>query len=152
MPDNAFLFRWDFVVPEDSNATDAELLERAAKLSRHSEFRDSRRRFHEWRRRLIANHTTVDVARAEMNRCLGVINDVVDKSRMHSRALTALQVIAAAVPLEDLTHPGVGMAGGVAFGLGAILADKFIPSPQMGEREKIGALVHDSRVAFGWQV
>lgn len=43
-----------------------------------------------------------------------------------------------------------GLVGGVAFGLGAILVDKLMPAPQAGEREKIAALVHDSREAFGW--
>lgn len=149
--DTALLISWEFLVPEDSDLTDAELLERAAKLSRKSEFRDSRRQFHEWRRKLIAKGVSVEAALSEMNRCLAVYNDIVDKTRLRSRALTALQVAAVAAPLADLALPGVGIVGGVAFGAGAFLADKLVPVPQAGAREKIAALVHDSREAFGWQ-
>ena len=52
---------------------------------------------------------------------------------------------------EDiLPAPGVGIVGGVVFGLGALLADRFIPVPAVGARETFAALVHDSREAFGW--
>ncbi len=150
IPENAFLFRWDFVVPEDRDATDAKLLERAVVLSQQSEFRESRRRFHNWRRRLIANQVDAQKARDEMSRCLAVCNQVSEQSAKRHRTLTALQVIAAAAPLADFIHPGVGALGGVAFGLGAIVADKLVPEPQIGERERVAALVYDSRAAFGW--
>jgi hypothetical protein len=141
---------WEFLVPEDSDLTDAELLKRAATLSRQSEFRDSRQQFHEWRRKLIAKRVTVHAALAEMNRCLAIYNDIVDKTRLRSRVLAALQVAAVAAPLADLALPGVGVIGGVILGAGVFLSDKLVQVPQAGEREKIAALVHDSREAFGW--
>jgi hypothetical protein len=148
--DAALLVTWEFLVPEDSDLTDAELLKRAAALSRNSEFQISRREFHDWRRKLIAKRVTVEAALAEMNRCLAIYNDIVDKRRLRSRALAALQVAAIAAPLADLAFPGAGMIGGVVFSAGAFLADKLVPVPQVGEREKIAALVHDSREVFGW--
>jgi hypothetical protein len=148
--DVALLVKWEFLVPEESDLTDGELLKRAVTLSRKSEFRDSRRQFHEWRRKLSARRVSVDAAVAEMNRCLVIYNEIVDKARRRSRALAALQVAAVAAPLADLVAPGAGMIGGVVFGAGAFLADKFVPVPQAGAREKIAALVHDSREAFGW--
>jgi hypothetical protein len=148
--DPALLVTWEFLVPEDSDSTDAELLKRAAALSRNSEFQGSRREFHEWRRRLISKRVNFEAALAEMNRCLAVYNNIVKKKNLRSRALAALQVAAVAAPLADLAFPGAGMIGGVAFGAGAFLADKLVPVPQAGEREKIAALVHDSRAAFGW--
>jgi hypothetical protein len=147
--DAALLVRWEFLVPEDSDLTDGELLKRAAALSRKSEFRDSRRQFHEWRRKLMARGVSVETALSEMNRCLVIYNDIVTKTRWRSRALTALQVAAVAVPLVGLVFPDPGLVGGVIFAGGAFLADKLIPVPQAGEREKIAALVHDSREAFG---
>jgi hypothetical protein len=149
--DTALLVKWEFLVPEDSDLTDSELLKRAVTLSRKSEFRDSRRQFHEWRRKLSARRVSVDAAVAEMNRCLVIYNEIVDKTRRRSRALDALQVAAVAAPLADLAIPGVGMIGGVVLGAGAFLADKLVPIPQAGAREKIAALVHDSREAFGWK-
>jgi hypothetical protein len=149
--DAALLVKWEFLVPEDSDLTDGELLKRAAALSRKSEFRDSRRQFHEWRRKLSARHVSVEVAVAEMNRCLTIYNEIIDKTRLRSRALSALQVAAVAAPLADLALPGAGMIGGVVLGAGAFVADKLIPVPQVGAREKIAALVHDSREAFGWR-
>jgi hypothetical protein len=77
----AFLFRWEFLVPEGSHLTDTKLLDRAVRLSRKSEFRDSRRQFHEWPRRLIAKQVSIETARLGMDRCLRVYNDVVDKKR-----------------------------------------------------------------------
>jgi hypothetical protein len=66
--DTALLVSWEFLVPEDSDLTDTELLKRAAALSRKSEFRDSRRQFHEWRRKLIGKGVSVEAALSEMNR------------------------------------------------------------------------------------
>ena len=146
----ALLFGWDFLVPEDSDLDDATLLDRAIKLSRQSEFRDSRRRFHDWRRRLILKRVGVETARSEMNRCLSAYNQIVAKNYARARTLTALQVLALATPLADLALPGVGVVGGVVFGLGAFLAEKLIPHREIGAREKVAALVHDSRKAFGW--
>jgi hypothetical protein len=149
--DTALLVSWEFLVPEDSDLTDTERLKRAAALSRKSEFRDSRRQFHEWRRKLIRKGVSVEAALSEMNRCLALYNDIVIKTRWRSRALTALQVAALAAPLADFALPGLGIAGGVAFGGGAFLAYKLVPVPQAGAREKIAALVHDSREVFGWK-
>jgi hypothetical protein len=148
--DPAFLFRWDFVVPEDSDLSDDELLKRAIKLSRNDEFRDSRRQFHDWRRRLIAKRVTIETARSEMDRCLAVYTDVISKANIRTRVLRALQVVAATAPLADLALPGLGMVGGVVFGVGALLAERFVPVPTIGAREKFAALVHDSREKFGW--
>jgi hypothetical protein len=149
--DSAFLFQWDFVVPDDSGLDDDELLKRAVKLCRKDEFQDSRRQFHDWRRKLIAKRATVETARSEMDRCLAVYNAVVSDTKERTRVLRALQVLTAVAPLADLAAPGVGIVGGVVFGLGALLADRFIPVPAVGSREKFAALVHDSREAFGWR-
>jgi hypothetical protein len=85
-----------------------------------------------------------------MDRCLAVYNAIVSKAEKRTRVLRALQVVAALAPLADLPAPGVGIVGGVVFGLGALLADRFIPVPTVGPREKFVALVHDSREAFGY--
>jgi len=148
--DPAFLFSWDFVVPEESDLSDEVLLKRAIKLSRKDEFRASRREFHDWRRKLIAKRVTIETARSEMDRCLAVYTDVISKAKIRTRVLRELQVVAATVPLADLVLPGVGMVGGVVFGMGALLADRFVPVPTVGAREKFAALVHDSCEAFGW--
>ena len=135
--DRAFLFRWDFVVPEDNDLSDDELLKRAIKLSRNDEIRDSRRQFHDWRRKLIAKRATMETARSEMDRCLAIYADVVSKAKIRTRVLRALQVVAATAPLADLTLPGLGMAGGVVFGIGALLAERFVSVPTVGAREKL---------------
>jgi hypothetical protein len=143
--------RWDFLVPEDSTLSDIDLLLRAVALSSKDEFRDARRRFHEWRRKLAANGVSVAQARAEMNRCLAVFNEITAKERRRSRCLTALQAVAAAAPLADLVHPGIGTGAGVALGMVSMVADKAVPHYRVGEREAVAALVHDSREAFGWR-
>ena len=149
----ALLFRWDFVVPEEeSNVTDEKYLDTAIDLSQHDEFRASRREFHEWRRRLIAKNVSGERARSEMNRCLKVYNEIAQKKLARKRRQTALIAAATTAPLIDVLVPGtgIGTATGVALGVGALLADRFLPAPQFGSREKFVALVHDSREAFGW--
>jgi hypothetical protein len=148
--DTALLFGWDFLVPEDSDLSGATLLERAVRLSSRSEFRESRRSFHNWRRKLIAKNISAETAREEMNRCLSVYNQIVAKNCARVRKLTALQVLALTAPLADLALPGLGTTSGVFFGLGAFVADKLMPPLEIGDREKMAALVHDSRKAFGW--
>ncbi len=145
------LFGWDFVVPEDSELSCRKLLERAVELARKTEFIESRREFHDWRRKLIANHVGPEKARSEMLRCLTVFNGIVEKSRTRTRVLTALQVGAMAAPLADFAVPGLGTGSAVVFGLGAFVFDKAAPEPRPASRERIAALVHDSRAAFGWR-
>lgn len=144
------LFGWEFVVPEESGLSCRVLLERAVKLAERKDFIESRREFHEWRRKLIANHIGPEKARSEMLRCLTEFNAIVDKKRQRSRVLTALQVGAAAAPLADFAIPGLGAGSAVMLALGAFVFDKAVPEPRPGSRERIAALVHDSREAFGW--
>jgi hypothetical protein len=77
-------------------------------------------------------------------------NDIIDKSRRRSNALTALQVGGIAAPLADFAAPGLGTGSAVLLTVGAFLFDKVVPSPTPGRRERVAALVHDSREAFGW--
>ena len=147
----ALLFRWDFVVPEEEiNVTDEKYLDTAIALSQHGEFRASRREFHQWRRRLIAKNVSGEKARSEMDRCLKVYNEISQKKLASKRRQTALIAAATTAPLADFLAPGVGTATGVALGVGALLANRLLPAPQIGSREKFVALVHDSREAFGW--
>jgi len=142
---------WDFLVPEDTTLSDTELLLKAVSLSRKDEFRDARRRFHEWRRKLVAKGVSVDQARSEMLRCLAVFNEITAKERRRTRRLTALQAVAMTAPLVDLLHPQAGMVAGVTLSLASMLAERVIPHYVVGERESVAALVHDSREAFGWR-
>lgn len=149
--DATLFVTWDFLVPEDSSLSDADLLMKALALNNKDEYRDSRRQFHEWRRKMAQNGKSVAEARAEMTRCLKVFNDVVAKEHRRNRRLTALQAVAAAAPLADFIHMGVGVATGAALTGLAIAADKWMPHYTVGPRESIAALIHDSRQAFGWR-
>jgi hypothetical protein len=144
---------WDFLVPEDSTLSDNELLLKAVALSSRSDFRDARRRFHEWRSKLAANGVSVAQARAEMNRCLALLNEITAKERRRNRCLTALQAVATAAPLADLLHHGGGVAdaASVLLNLASMSAERLIPHYRVGDRESVAALVHDSREAFGWR-
>jgi hypothetical protein len=144
------LFGWEFLVPEDSaDVSDTELLERAVKLAHKDEFIESRREFHEWRRKLIANRVDPEMARLEMVRCLEVYNDIIDKSRRRSRVLRALQVGATVAPLADFAVTGLGAGSAVVLGLGAFIFDGLVPNAKHAARERVAALIHDSREAFG---
>lgn len=143
---------WDFLVPEDSTLSDNELLLRAVALSSKSEFRDARRRFHEWRRQLAANGASLTQAQAEMSRCLAVFNEITAKERRRNRCLTALQAVATAAPLAALAHHGAGAdAASVVLNLASMAAERVIPHYTVSGRESVAALVHDSREAFGWR-
>jgi hypothetical protein len=149
---NATLFvTWDFLVPEGSSLSDTNLLLKAVALNLKDEFRDSRRRFHEWRRKLVEKGVSLDEARSEMKRCLTVFNEIVAKEHRRSRRLTALQAVAAAAPLADFIHMGVGVAAGAALTGLAVAADRWLPHYTVGARESVAALIHDSREAFGWR-
>ncbi|MDB5704118.1 MAG: hypothetical protein JWN66_1234 [Sphingomonas bacterium] len=147
---DALLFGWDFIVPEDSQASNEKLLDLAIGISGHDEFRQSRREFHECRHKLIANGASAGQARAEMDRCLAILNKVTGKAVKNKRWQRALQLATVAAPLLDFPVPGLGMATGVALGVTSIWGEKLLPVPQAGPREKFAAIVHDSRKAFGW--
>ena len=149
--DANLLARWNFLVPDDTGLTNEHLLSKAVKLSRHSEFRDSRREFHSWRRKLLKHRATVEQATAEMERCLKVYTGIIAKRKRRNAVRTALQVLAATVPLADFAVDHLGSVSAVAFGVGSIVADQLLQEPTLGTREKCGALVYDSRKAFGWK-
>jgi hypothetical protein len=149
--DDAMAFGWDFFVPEDSNLDDAELLKRAVSLSRKDEFRASRREFHQWRRKLLSKKIGPEAARDEMNRCLAAYNRIVSKSQLRHRVLTALQVCTIVAPAADFALMGLGIAGGVLFGAAAFAAERLMPEAKPGPDERVAALVHDARKAFGWR-
>jgi hypothetical protein len=142
---------WDFLVPEDSSLPDEDLLIKAVALNSKEEFRDSRRQFHEWRRKLAEKGVSVDQARSEMSRCLAVYNGIVAKERRRTRRLTALQAVAAAAPLADFIHMGVGVVAGAALGGASLLAERWYPHCRVSARNSVAALIHDSREAFGWR-
>jgi hypothetical protein len=80
-----------------------------------------------------------------MDRCLKVYNEIAQKKLESKRRQTALIAAATTAPLADFLAPGVGTATGVALAVRALIADHFLPAPQIGSREKFVALVHDSR-------
>jgi hypothetical protein len=149
--DATLFVTWDFLVPEDSSLSDADLLLKAVALNSKDEFRESRRQFHEWRRKLAQKGVSLEKARSEMDHCLKVFNEIVAKERRRNRRLTALQSIAAAAPLADFVHMGVGVAAGAALTGLTIAADNWLPHYTVGPRESVAALIHDSRQAFGWR-
>jgi hypothetical protein len=149
--DSNLLVRWNFLVPNDSGLPDAKLLSKAIKLSRKSEFRESRREFHSWRRKLLKKGVSVEKATTEMEYCLKVYTDIMRKRKGRNAVRTALQFMAVTVPLADFVVDHLGSVSAVAFGIGSILADKWLPEPAVGTREKFTALVYDSRKAFGWK-
>ena len=149
--DSNLLVRWNFLVPNDSDLSDAKLLSKAVELSRKSEFRESRREFHSWRRKLLRKRASVEEATVEMEKCLKVYRGIMRKRKGRNAVRTALQLMAVTVPLADFVVDHLGSVSAVAFGIGSILADKWLPEPMAGTREKCAALVYDSRKAFGWK-
>jgi hypothetical protein len=84
-----------------------------------------------------------------MERCLAVYNGIISKSNLRHRVLTALQVSALVAPVVDFAVPGLGTGSGVVLGTCAFAIERGVPEPKIGRREKVAALVHDSRQAFG---
>ncbi len=148
--EGSLVLGWDFLVPEDSDLGDVELLGRAVRLARKDEFRASRREFHAWRRRLAERKVGAEAARAELQRCLKVYGEIVAKSELRHRVLTALQVSTIVAPAADFLVPGLGLGASLFLGVAAFAGERLAPDPKAGPREKVAALVHDSRKAFGW--
>jgi hypothetical protein len=109
----------EFIVPEDSDLTDVELLEQALEVSGDPDIQDSRRAFHEWRREALERGFTIEEAQAE-------IRTMMERHRSARRwrnlktatrigtvvAAVALGAVAAAtVPLVAVAGPLVPAAG-----------------------------------------
>jgi hypothetical protein len=88
----AGVFGWEFVVPEDSKMSDMELLTAAAELASDSTFRDKRRAFHDWRRRVIQEGITDKAALEEMNTSVNEYSDNVRKSGLRTTSFNCFTI------------------------------------------------------------
>jgi hypothetical protein len=147
----AGVFGWEFVVPEDPKLSDIELLRVAAELASDSSFRDKRRAFHDWRRRVIKEGITQKAALEEMSTLVQEYNDVVRKARVRTTILNGFTVAGVAVSIAaSFAVPVAGLVGAF-LAAGRFGAEKWMPGSEPSSDQKAAAMFHDARKQFGWR-
>ena len=112
-PRKTMLLTWDFFVPDDSNLTDLQLLERVVKLNDNAEFVEHRHAFQRLRNELMEQQLTPAQARHEMEERLAAYNGILASVATLKVARSVLTVATTTAPLLEFVHPGVGTVSGV---------------------------------------
>ncbi len=147
----AGLFGWEFVVPEEPKMSDLELLGVAAKLASDASFREKRRAFHDWRRRVIKEGITENTALEEMKTLVDEYKDVVRKSGLRTRILNGFTIAGIAASIAgSFAVPAVGLVGAF-LGVGRLGVEKWMPDSEPSTDQRAAAMFHDARKKFGWR-
>ena len=147
-PRDALLLTWDVFVPEDTDLSDFQLLEKIVKLNENAEFVEHRARFQVLRREMLARKLDPLAAKVEIETRLALYNGILKSITAWQRARRFLTYAAAGVQLIDFVAPGVGMGAGVGLTLASTSWKSWAPNPKLGPNEQSVAMVHDLREAF----
>lgn len=146
----AGVFGWEFTVPDDARMSDIELLRVAAQLASDSSFKNKRRAFHDWRRRVTKEGITEKAAFEEMSTLVHEYNDLIRKSHVRTTILNCFTVAGIAASIAaSFAVPAVGLVGAF-LGVGRFGAEKWMPSYEASTDQKAAAMFHDARKKFGW--
>jgi hypothetical protein len=143
------LFGWEFFVPEDSEKSDVELLEMAAKLASRSDFREARQSFHGWLKQMYAGQVDREDSKAKMLKMLGEYTKLMRFKGLAESARFVAKIAQVAAPLAGLAGHATGIEAGVAASAVALMVEKYTPVPQIPNTVLPAAFVYDARKFFG---
>jgi hypothetical protein len=147
-PRDALLLTWDVFIPEDTNLSDVQMLQKIVKLNENPEFVEHRTAFQVFRRELLAKNVDLFAAKLEIEERLAAYNGILKSVSRVRKARTFLTYAAIGVQLMDFVRPGLGIATGVGLGLASSSWESWAPNPKAGPYEQSVAMVHDLRKAF----
>ena len=143
---------WEFVVPEDSKMGDLELLKKAAELAVDGEFREKRRKFHDWRRKALTEGINDRAALEDMSTLVAEYSKAIKIADIKTKVAYAFAVAGfglGVVGSLGFVPAGMGVGGAFA-GLGAFALDKWVPGKEPTQEQSAAAMFHDARKWFGW--
>jgi hypothetical protein len=141
------VFGWEFLVPNDSELSDEDLLKQALEIASLEETKKHRRSFHEWRRDVILSGRSPQEASEEMEEIIQDYRSAVDRSKIPTVAKYAFAVVSAAADIAALVFPPLA-AGSIFATLGSLVSESV--EGEVSENLKIAAMFHEARKRFGW--
>lgn len=142
----------EFLVPDDPNRTDEDLLRAAMDLSSDQSYKRKRANYWRWAREFmndkgITDQLAIQAAVDEMNYLLEEEREVIRKSKI--RTGVRFSFLMGSITLGMLGGPLTAVGAGGAFvSVGEFIADRFLEDRR--EPNQDVALVHDARKHFGW--
>lgn len=142
------LFGIEFLVPNDSNRSDEDLLKQAVDLASLEETKQHRQMFHRWRReKILANKTPKEV-KDEMDEVIERYRAAVHNSKIATVAKYAFAIVTAGLGAAAVVNPILGIPGAFT-GLGSFAASEYTQKG-MPAQLKVAAMFYDARKRFGW--
>jgi hypothetical protein len=139
------VFGWEFLVPEDDSASDEKILERAVKLASKPGFRDARREFHIWRRRMIAGKVEPAVAEKDLIRVVREYGKAAGLKRRNSRIRWAIAASGIAAQTAGLLiQSPIPDVAGLIMSAGS-LAVGALPEHDPESEIMAGAMCHEAK-------
>ncbi len=129
--------------------SDAELLRQAAQLASRPDFCETRQYFHGWLKQMYEGGVDRQDAYEDMLKMLSEYKNIVKKSGLATSARYAAKVAQILAPIAGLAGHGLGVGVGVAVSGAAMAVERLIPMPQVPERLRSAAVLHDARKFFG---
>jgi hypothetical protein len=170
------VFGWEFLVPEDPDLTDYELLDEAARLAATPALREKRQAFHGWLAAMQLGGISPEETRDEMLTLLAEYRDILRGSRLTTAARHAAKIFKVAAPslagaaagaaIDASTGAMLGAAAGAAIGpvlsgpvekvveaLTETVADaplfgRLLPPAEIRPTHQAAMMMHDARKHF----
>lgn len=150
-PPNSRVVGWEIIVPEDSTLDDDTLLKEAVKLACDETFREKRAAFNAWRREMVELEASAQNIRADLTSRLQEYRAAMKRVEVRTRVLNAFAVVGIGASIAGgVLFPPITVAGGF-ISAGRFVAEKTLNVPNISDRAKAVAIIHDGRRRFGWR-
>jgi hypothetical protein len=143
------LFGWQFLVPDNPDRSDEDLLKEAIELANLDETKRHRQIFHRWRRDVIDAGKPSDEVLAEMEEAIQDYRDAIRRRNEMTRYEYAFAAVIAATGAATTVLPLMAIPAALA-GLGVFMAQKGLQE-EIPEKVRVAAMFHDARKRFGWR-
>jgi hypothetical protein len=143
------LFGWEFLVPNNPDRSDEDLLKEALELANLDETKRHRHIFHKWRRDVIYADKPSHEILAEMEEAIQDYRDAIRRSNRMTRYEYAFAAVTAGTGVGTVAFPLMAIPAAFA-GLGMFLARKGAQE-KIPENVQVAAMFHDARKRFGWR-
>jgi hypothetical protein len=149
---------WEFIVPDDPDVSDDDLLAEAVRLAQNKKFREKRRAFYEFSKKATRDNLSDKQFTNRLEVLLGRYNEETAKTRVKRTAVNAFKFLGAGGDIADAAEFFEVIDTGVPYlkpiGPSLSAAAVFVETfwkPSVDSEKQAVAMFHDARRHFGWQ-
>jgi hypothetical protein len=141
----ASVLGYTFLVPDDTEKSQTQLLEEAVKLAREDEFRQQRAWIHDWQETVLRNGIEEEHALRTIEKHLADYGKYMESRLKRTRVRRAYLIATAALSAASIAIPPLGIAAALAPILQYVFVERHAePAPAFGDTE-VAAMIHTAR-------